>query len=203
MSLAPAYPPGLDGRRRARRARGWLGAYLVAVVALGFVHHAGLLAAGLAAAVLLGGAGRLALLRRTLRAVLLFNVSVSAGYALIAWWGQRLQVDVLLLLNLRVVLLVYLGFWFVARVDLLQALSFSPTASFVVALAVGQVATFSRVLREFRLAFVSRNPVPPGLANQLHHASAQATHLLDAAIARAAENSMAMRSRGCFDAPPD
>lgn len=183
----------------ARRARAWLLAYLACVVALGFVHDARMLAAGLAAALWLSGPARWTLLKRTVGAVLLFNLSVSAGYALLAAWQQQFQPAVLVLLNLRVLLLVYLGFWFVSRINLLEALSFSRTLSFVAVLAIAQVAVFSRVLRDFRLAFVSRNPGPPRLSDQLHHASAQATHLLDKAMAHAAETTMAMRSRGCFD----
>lgn len=182
-------------------AQAWLLAYLAAVVGVTFVHDARALAAGLALALLLSGAQRWTLLARTLRAVLLFNLGVSLGYVLLAWWQQRLQLSVLVLLNLRVLLLVYLGFWCVARVNLLQALAFSPTLSFVATLAAGQVAAFTRVLQDFRLAFTSRTPGPARLDDRLRHASAQAAHLLDRSVAQAAESAMAMRSRGCFEEP--
>lgn len=182
-----------------RQAQGWLLAYLAAVVTVTLVHDARVLAVGLGAALLLAGTQRWRLLRRTLGAVLWFNLSVSAGYAPLAWWQQRLQAEVLVLMNLRVLLLVFLGFWCVARVNLLQALAFSRTLSLVATLAAGQVAVFTCVLQDFRLAFVSRTPGRARLDDRLRHAAGQATHLLDQSVARAAESAMAMRSRGCFD----
>lgn len=183
------------------RAQGGLLAYLASVVAVTLVHDACVLAAGLALALLASGAARWRLLWRTLRAVLLVNLGVSLSYALLAWWQQRLQPEVLVLLNLRVLLLVYLGFWCVARVNLLQALAFSPTLSLLATLAAGQVAAFTRVLQDFRLAFISRTPGPARLDDRLRHTAAQAAHLLDRSVAQAAESAMAMRSRGCFDLP--
>ena len=56
-------------------------------------------------------------------AVLAFNLAVSLGYAAVAFWRGGVSGEYLLLVNLRVVLLVFLGFWFAARVDLLAALA--------------------------------------------------------------------------------
>jgi cobalt/nickel transport system permease protein len=180
-------------------ARGWLAVYLAAVVAITFVHEPLLLALALAVSLALAGAGRWRLLRRAGLAVLAFNLSVSLGYAAVALWQERFSGMYLLLVNLRVLLLVFLGFWFVSRVNVLEALAFSPTLSFVAALAVGQVAAFARIVRDFRLAFISRNAAAAGISDRARHASAQASHLLDKSICGAAETAMAMRSRGCFD----
>lgn len=183
----------------AMNPRRWLAAYLAAVVALTFVHQPWLLAALLVFALACSGGERWRLLRRALKAVLAFNLSVSLGYAVVALWQARFSGDYLLLVNLRVLLLVYLGFWFVGRVNLLQALAFSPTLSFLAALAVGQVAAFTRIVRDFRLAFASRNCAAIALADRARHASAQASHLFDKSICSAADTAMAMRSRGSFD----
>jgi len=179
--------------------RRWLAAYLAAVVALTFVHRPLLLAALLALALACSGTGRWLLLRRAFKAVLAFNLSVSLGYLVVALWQERFSATYLLVVNLRVLLLVFLGFWFVSRVNLLQALTLSPTLSFLAALAVGQVAAFSRIVRDFRLAFTSRNCAAITLADRARHASAQASHLFDKSICSAADTAMAMRSRGSFD----
>lgn len=174
-------------------------AYLAAVVAVTFLHEAWLLAALLALAFLASGAARLKILRRTVLAILTFNLAVSLGYALVAIWQGSFSAHYLLLVNLRVLLLVYLGFWFVARVNLLEACRCSPTLAFVTTLAAGQIAAFSRALTDFRLAFTSRNAAAPDLAARARHAAAQAGHLLDKSVAMAAETALAMRSRGAFD----
>lgn len=177
----------------------WLAAYLAGVVAITFVHQPAWLAAALAAAISAAGPARWRLLRRTILAVLAFNLAVSAGYAAVAWWQGRYSGHYLLMINLRVVLLVFLGFWFISRVNVLRALGFSRTLAFVATLAVGQIGTFTRIIRDFRLAFVSRNPVRASLASRGRHAAAQAGHLLDKSVCGAADTAMAMRSRGCFD----
>ena len=139
------------------------------------------------------------LLMRTLRSVFFFNATVSIGYAAIASWRGDLSWHALALINLRVLLLVFLGFWFVARVNVLQALAFSPTLVFVATLASGQAQTFARIVRDFRLAFTSRQVGPTRWRDHTRHAGAQAVHLLDKAVANAAESAQAMRARGCFD----
>jgi len=181
------------------KATHWLFAYLAAVVAVTFVHEPLWLAALLAAAFAASGTTRRKILRRAVLAILTFNLTVSLGYAMMAAWQGSFSAQYLLLVNLRVLLLVYLGFWFVSRVNLLEACRFSPTLSFVVTLAAGQIEAFARALRDFRLAFVSRNAAAPALSARARHAAAQAGHLLDKSVCMAAETALAMRSRGCFD----
>lgn len=179
----------------------WLFAYLAAVVAVTLLHEPWLLAGLLAAAFLASGPARLKILRRAVLAILTFNLTVSLGYAVVAFWRGEFSAHYLLLVNLRVLLMVYLGFWFVSRVNLLEACRFSPTLGFVVTLAAGQIAAFSRALADFRLAFVSRNAAAPEWSARARHAAAQAGHLLDKSVAMAAETALAMRSRGAFDDP--
>jgi cobalt/nickel transport system permease protein len=191
----------MDPRSRdpGLKARLALGAYAAAVVAATLIHVWWLLALALTLALALAGAARWRLLRRTVLAVLAFNLTVSAGYAAIAAWQGTLSPDYLLLVNSRVLLMVFLGFWFVSRVDILAAVSFSPALSFLVTLAVGQARTLGRQVRDFQFAFASRNPRRPRPGDRFHHAAAQARHLLDRSIHAADETALAMRSRGCFD----
>lgn len=180
--------------------RVWLALYLAAVVAVTFIHAPAVLAALLAVALVAAGTPRWRLLRRAVVAVLAFNLAVSLGYAAVALWQGTFAAGYLLLANLRVLLLVYLGFWFVARGDLLAALAGWPTATLLTTLAVGQIKTFERLLRDFRYAFASRNLARPRLTDRARHAGAQAQTLLDKSLAASAETAAAMRSRGAFDA---
>jgi cobalt/nickel transport system permease protein len=177
----------------------WLVAYLAAVVSITFVHDAAWLALALLAAGLAAGPARWRLMGRTLVAVWLFNGSVSLAMVLLGLWHGQVPLATLLLLNLRVVLLVFLGFWFVSRVNLLQAMQAWPTAALVATVAVGQATAFARTLRDYRLAFRSRNPLPARWSDLGRHAAAQSAHLLDQSGAAATEVAQAMRSRGCFD----
>lgn len=180
-------------------ARGWLLVYLLAVVTASFVHAPAILAAALACAVALAGKPRWRLLLRAVWAILTFNLTVSLGYALMAHWQGNFRADYLLLVNLRVVLLVYLGFWFASRVDLLAALRGWPTLELLATLALGQTRVFTRIVNDFRLAFESRNPARPHLADRVRNAAAQGQTLLDKSLASSTEVALAMRSRGSFD----
>jgi cobalt/nickel transport system permease protein len=180
-------------------SRAWLFLYLAAVVAITFVHHAPSLALLLLAAIAFSGKRRWQIARRTLLAMLAFNLTVSLGYATISLWQGNFHSGYLLLINLRVFLLLYMGFWFVATVDLLSALSGMPLLRLVATLAIGQIKTFERVLNDFGLAFRSRNLARPHLLDKAHHAASQAQSLLDKSVASANETALAMRSRGAFD----
>lgn len=181
-------------------ARHWLYLYLAVLPALTFVHDPSWLGAALLCALAASGAGRWRLLKRSVLAILAFNLSVSLGVVTIGLWHGAVDNGWLLLANLRVLLMVYLGFWFVARVNLLAALTGWPTATLVATLALGQARAFERLLRDCRLAFASRNIVRPGLAARRRQAGAQAIALLDKAQAQSTEVALAMRSRGAFDA---
>jgi cobalt/nickel transport system permease protein len=177
----------------------WLVAYLAAVVAATFVHAPAVLAAALAIALATSGRDRWRLLRRTVIAVLAFNLTVSVGYAIVALWRGDFNAGYLLLVNLRVLLLVFLGIWFTARVDVIAAIGVSPTLTFIATLTLGQLRAFERIVNDFALAFASRNPAPPRLVDRARHAAAQGIALMDKTMAAATESAMAMRSRGAFD----
>lgn len=176
-----------------------LALYAAGVVAISFIHEPWILAVLLCLATIVAGRKAPALLRRTLLAVLAFNLTVSLGYAVISVWQDDFRGSYLLLVNVRVVLLVFLGFWLVASVDLLAALSGFPLLRLIATLAIGQIKIFERILRDFQLAFRSRNLAPPRLLDRTRHAAAQAQTLLDKSMASASEAALAMRSRGTFD----
>lgn len=180
-------------------SRFWLGLYATAVVAITFVHEPGWLAVLLCLAIIVAGRARWRLLGRAVRAVIAFNLTVSLGYVIVAGWQGGLAADYLALVNLRVILLVYLGFWVIHAVDVLAALSGWPLARLLATLAIGQIKTFERVLRDFRLAFISRNLTSPRPIDRVRGAAAQAQTLLDKSAASAQGAALAMRSRGAFD----
>lgn len=180
-------------------ARGWLFVYAATVVAATFLHHPGWLALALLLAIAASGEIRWRLLSRTIRSVLAFNLSVSLGYIAVTAWRGGFAPDYLLLVNLRVLLLVFLGFWFAARVNVLAALRGWPLLTLLATLALGQMQTFARITRDFSLAFISRNPTRPRFVDHANNAAAQAAILLDKSLSSATEVTLAMRSRGALD----
>lgn len=180
-------------------ARWALLAYLLAAFSFGAVSDPGWLGAGLVSALLASGRPRWRLLRRSLRGLLPFAVSLSVAYGGFALWQERPWTDWLLVANLRALLLVYLGCWTISRIDLLRTLAPWPLPAMVVALALAQIATVKRLLDDFRHAFISRHPARPGRTARSRHALAQASTLLDKSVAASTEATQALRSRGALE----
>lgn len=184
---------------RLQQGTVWLAAYLAALVVIGFVHSPLVLGLALGSALLAARAARWQLFKRTLLALALFNATVSAGYALVATLQGNFDAGVLLVLNLRVVLMTFLGFWFVQRNNLLQALAFAPGLRFVATLAAGQASTLQRAALDAGMALKSRHLGRPDLATRSRQAAAQAAYLLDRGLQAAAEQALALRSRGVYE----
>jgi len=185
------------------RDRAAFAAYLAAVVAITLIHDVLWLGAGLLVAVLVSGRQAPALLRRTLLPILFFNLAVSLGYIAAGLLGGELRWGYLALMNLRVVLLTFLTFLMVSRVDLLRALGFSRTLTYLIVLALSQIMTFRRLHQEFRLAGESRRLRRPRLRDGYTQGAVVAVQFYDKAEQGAGEIALAMRSRGFFGPPPE
>lgn len=172
--------------------------YTAAVIAATAVHDPWWLIGGLLAAAALAGRQAPTIGWRALRAVLFFNLVISAGYVAGALFGQEISIDYLLLVNVRVYLLIFLTFTLAARVDFLRALSFSRGLSYLATLALSQIITFRRLFEELRLAAESRRLRRPRLRERYLQSAAAAVHLFDRAEHDAREIALAMRARGFF-----
>jgi cobalt/nickel transport system permease protein len=177
----------------------WLLLYLFAVVGITLIHQPAYLCIGLLAVVLFSGSMRWRLLKKALLSMLLFNVTVSLGYLVIALLRDEFRLDYLLLINSRVLLLVVLGFWLSARVNVANALRFSPTLSFLTTLAAGQIRLMSRVIHDYRTAFESRCLKRPNWRERSRLALAQTEAVVEQSHHAATEISQGMRSRGVFN----
>jgi len=175
-------------------------AYLGAVLGVSFTHSPLALASLLGLALIAAGRAHWQLLRRSVLAGLGVTLCVGGGYAVMSLAQGEFHGVVVLRLSLRVVLLTFLGCWFVSRGNLLRALAFSPSLARLAAIAAGQVAVFTTLVRDFRLAAISRSG---GLrltwAQRLRQASALSAQLMDKAAANAELNTRALRARGAFD----
>jgi cobalt/nickel transport system permease protein len=179
--------------------RAWLCAWLLAVVAVTLVHDPAGLGAGVAAALLVSGQGRGALLRRALRAVLPILLVISTGYLVMGWLTGNLAWGYLLLLNLRVLLLALLTTWMVRDVNLDRALQGLPGAQRWLSIVRSQVHVFRRLAAEYRAAVQSRSTMPPTLGQRYRAGAALGLAALDKAMHSSEALTQGMRSRGAFD----
>ncbi|MEW8509020.1 MAG: hypothetical protein AB2598_20230 [Candidatus Thiodiazotropha sp.] len=173
--------------------------YLFSVVVVTLIHQPVYLLLGVLAVFLLSGSLGWRLLRKAVVSMLLFNTAVSVGYLAIALMRDDFRADYLLLINSRVLLLVMLGFWLSARINIANALRFSSTLSFLTTLAAGQIRLMKRLISDYRTAFESRCVNRPNWRARSRLALAQSEALLEHSHHAATEISQAMRSRGVFD----
>lgn len=176
--------------------------YAVAVLAATLVHDPWWLAGGLVGAAILAGRQAPTIGWRALRAILLFNLMISAGYAASALFGQPVSINYLILVNVRVFLLVFLTFTLAARIDFLRALNFSKGLAYLATLVLSQIITFRRLFEDLRLAGESRRLRRLRLRERYLQSAAAAVHLFDRAEHDAREIALAMRARGFFRPDP-
>jgi len=175
-------------------------AYLTAVLSVSFIHSPLMLAGLLGLALLASGQQRWRLLRRSVLAGLVVTLCVGGGYAIFALAQGEFHGMVVLRLTLRVVLLTFFGCWFVSRGNLLRALAFSTSLTRLAAIAAGQVGIFTKLVRDFRLASVSRSCGRRlTWVQRLQQAAALSAQLMDKAVANAEQNTRALHARGAFD----
>ena len=172
--------------------------YATAVIAATTIHDPWWLAAGLLLVAFWAGRQARTIGWRALRAVLLFNLVISLGYAAGALFGQPVSIDYLILVNLRVYFLIFLTFTLASRIDILRALRFSRDLTYLVTLALSQIIPFRRLFDDLRLAAESRRLRRLRLRERYLQSAAAAVHLFDRAEHDARETALAMRSRGFF-----
>ncbi len=180
-----------------RDAAGLL-AYAGCVILATSVHAPAALAALLGVALLAGGRQAPQILGRALRATLPFALVVILPWCWLH--GSEAAAPFALRTALRIAAIACASFAFIARVDLLRALRWSPTLAWMVALTWSQILVLQRAAGDFNQAFESRCIVRPRLRDRLRHAAALAALLVATALRQAEDVALAMRSRGFFDA---
>lgn len=181
------------------RDRALLIGWLLAIIAITFVHDPLQLAILVALALVLqgGAAPRTAL--RALAAVAFVNVAVSFAFVLSAWMSGEPWGVFVLRLNLRVFLLALITFWMVRRVDLVRAAAVTPSLQFLVVLVLGQIRTLKAMLLDYRLALASRSATRPSLRIRMRSAGSQVGAMMEKAERNSEQLNQGMRARGFFD----
>jgi cobalt/nickel transport system permease protein len=104
-----------------------------------------------------------------------------------------------MLFNTRVALLTASSFGMISRVDLVRALAFSRTLTWLLVIAHSQIATQRRVLSDFLQALRSRTLGRLRLRDLHRHRAAASGGILKRGLHDATEVTLAMRSRGFSD----
>ncbi|ACL63879.1 conserved hypothetical protein [Anaeromyxobacter dehalogenans 2CP-1] len=185
-------PP--DPRRERLLLAGWLAAAF-ALSAVTDLRTLGLAALAAAVAFRRG-------LPRALARVARLVLPVTLGMSALSWAFLRLgapaapPIAPFLALTARTLLLAFLAFSVLARVNLLRALAPWPAATRLVVIALAQIHALRLLATESADGLRSRLPRRPGPLDVVRNASGITAALLVLAVRNAREVSDAMRSRG-------
>lgn len=173
-----------------------LGGWLAAAFAVSAVTDWRLLAGGLLLAAILFARGPWPI-RRTAVTVL----PLASGLSLASWgWlrllGERPPIAPFAALTLRTVLIAFVGFAVLARVNLFRALEPWPLASRLLVVTLGQIHALRRIQAESLLGLRSRMARSPGPVDVARNAGGVTATLFTLASRNAHDVADAIRSRG-------
>lgn len=182
----------------------WLFGYAALVLAASFLHRPGQLALLLATVLAAGGRDAPRLLLRAALAAALFSGVVIAAHAILELgrggepgpWALRTALRVLTLTTATLIV--------VERVDPVRLLSRRPALGPVLLITLAQIGAVRRLVRDTRLALLSRSPTRPGAHTWVRHGGATGGALVRRAGREMTVVTRAMTSRGAFlDADPN
>jgi hypothetical protein len=99
-------------------------------------------------------------------------------------------------MSARALLLAFLTFVFIRRVNLIEALAFSKSLSIILSVAMAQIFMYRRLAADFHLALRSRSARKPGAFGTLRGASTLTGSCLMLSIQHGRDVADAMKSRG-------
>lgn len=172
--------------------------YVAAVVLVTSVHDMRLLLCAALVAAVVAGRDLAGIARRAALSIVFFNSVVTLSYLILSLVRGDFSARYVALVNLRVFTLTFLTFLVGARVNMVRALAFSRTLSYVLTLAVSQTLAFRRLFGDFRQAFASRSIERPRVADVFRHAASTGSFFLEKSLANVTEITHAMQSRGFF-----
>ncbi|WOE69163.1 hypothetical protein RZR97_08575 [Hydrogenimonas thermophila] len=171
--------------------------YISALVLFTSIHKPMLLLFALVTLFLVAGRSFFYLFKRTVKSLFISLLVVSLSYLAMGLF-KKIDPNFLILLNLRVVLLTFMTFLMLERINLFKALSFSKQLSALVAIAFSQMTIFRRTFSEFKMGYASRT-VKPTFSTWLISLKAALLYFLNKTLHTSKEITNGMKSRGFFN----
>jgi cobalt/nickel transport system permease protein len=184
--------------RDPRASRALLGGWVVAAFALSGTSDLRVLGVAAAGAALAFHRGIARTLRRVVRSVL----PMTAALSLVSWGWLRLVTGrapataPFVALGVRTVVIAFVTFAVLARVDLFRALAPWPTLTRLLVVTLAQIHALRLLVTESLLGLRSRMPRKPGTVDVLRGAGGLTGALFTLSARNARDISDAMRSRG-------
>jgi cobalt/nickel transport system permease protein len=139
------------------------------------------------------------LFKKTFFALVIFNGFVSVAYGVLVWLRGENPLEFIALFNLRVFDITFMTLLFSKRINIVVAVSFSKTLTFLLTASLSQIENFRKTFEEFRLALKSRTVKPLKDRKKREFLGAMTLYFFKKSNYNAHEVSLALKARGFFD----
>jgi cobalt/nickel transport system permease protein len=140
---------------------------------------------------------KLSLLIKSVKAVLFFNLGVSIGYVILAYFKNITPWHYVLYINIKVILMTYFVFWYFNRVSIVEFFSFSREFSYLLTITLSQIYSYKKTFMDFRDAFKAR--VVNIREKEKQFIVNTFKFFLNKAMRDSKERALAMKARGFFE----
>jgi cobalt/nickel transport system permease protein len=137
------------------------------------------------------------LLIKSVKAVLFFNLGVSIGYIILAYFKNIAPWHYILYINLKVILMTYFVFWYFNRVSIVEFFSFSREFSYLLTITLSQIYSYKKTFIDFRDAFRAR--VINIRDKEKQFITNTFKFFLNKAMRDSKERALGMKARGFFE----
>jgi len=134
---------------------------------------------------------------KVIKSVILFNLGVSLGYIILAYFKDISPWHYILYINLKVILMTYFVFYFFSKVNIIKFLSFSKDLGYLLTITLSQIYSYKKTFEDFKMAFKARvykltDKSPKFITRTFEF-------FLTKALKDSKERSLAMKARGFFE----
>ncbi|NPA12297.1 MAG: hypothetical protein GXO62_08640 [Epsilonproteobacteria bacterium] len=141
--------------------------------------------------------GKIKLFLKALNSVLLFNLGVSLGYIILAYFKNISPWEYLVYINLKVIVMSSFVFYFFSRVGLVEFFSFSKDLSYLLTITLSQIYSYKKVFVDFRDALRARSV--DVRSRQKEFIAKTFKFFMNKALNDSKERALGMKARGFFN----
>jgi cobalt/nickel transport system permease protein len=136
------------------------------------------------------------MLKKTVLLIAPFSIVLTVATLIYGIINNIAQLDLIISFNIRSLLITFLTFNFIRRVNLFEAFGFSKLFITIISIAMGQISTYRRLINDFYLGLKSRMLKKPSLTKTLRASSGITGSLLNLSLHHSREVADALKSRG-------
>lgn len=137
--------------------------------------------------------------KKVIISVVFFTGTVSAFYLIVGIFKDNVNIDYLIVVNLRVFALTYLTTFVFSKLNLFKVFSFSKDLYYVLILTYSQILSYKKLYEEVKMFMKSRVVKKLSFNDYLKFYGYLTMFFFDKSLKNSREVSQAMKSRGFFN----